>query len=383
MNILFVTDDHSIKNYGVTTVVSQLANEIANRDNGIRIVIAAIGRDSVQQFDTVAIELMHPARIGAFWRWSPDLIDRLNNVVTSYHIDLIHIHGVWMAIQLAALIIAKYRKISCVVSSHAMLEPWYWNKQNIFKKYKKKIYFNFIFQRAITENVIFHAITPIEKDSLHNLLPKQKIVVIPNAIGLDKENAYDNVARLGTPEKIFLFLGRLHPVKGVDLLVNAFYRANLGSEWKLVLAGPESVPQYVEKIKTTVLKLGLSNSVEFTGPIFGVNKQELIRRAWAVVFPSYCEVVGMVNLESAACMVPSITTFETGLLDWEEGGGMLIHPNVDELTSSLLKASRWSLAERLHYGKKSFDLVANKYSWETVTPKWEVLYSSLITDHAL
>jgi glycosyltransferase involved in cell wall biosynthesis len=383
MNILFITEDHSIKNYGVTTVVAQLVNEIANRDNGIRIIIAAIGRDSVQQLGAVAMELIHPARIGAFWRWSPGLMGRLNNIVTRHHIDLIHIHGVWTAIQFAALMIARHRKISCIVSSHAMLEPWYWNKQSLFNKYKKVMYFNFFLRRVIAENVMFHAITPIEKDNLRKLLPRQKIFVIPNAISLDKQNAYDNVAKLAPPEKIFLFLGRLHPVKGVDLLVNAFYRANLGHEWKLILAGPESVPHYVEKIKATVLKLGLSNSVEFTGPIFGVEKQELIQKTWTVVFPSYCEVVGMVNLEAAACRVPSITTFETGLLDWEEGGGMLIHPNVDELTDSLLNASRWRLSERLCRGNKSFELVANKYSWKTVTPKWETLYSSVITDNTL
>lgn len=383
MNILFVTEDHSIKNYGVTTVVSQLADEIAKRNNGIQVIIAAIGRDSVQQHESVTIELIRSAKVGAFWRWSPDLIDRLNDIVIHYHIDLIHIHGIWMAAQWAALMIARKRKIPCIVSSHGMLEPWLWNKQSFLQKYKKKIYFNLVFQHTITENTIFHAITPIEKDSLHKLLPKQKTVVIPNAIDLDKENDYNNVGQLIVPEKIFLFLGRLHPVKGVDLLVNAFYRANLDSEWRLMLAGPESVLQYAKKIKATVLNLGLSNRVKFIGPIFGTNKEELIRKAWAVVIPSYSEVIGMVNLEASACMVPSITTFETGLWDWEEGGGVLVHPDVDELTSSLLKASRWSLAERLDYGNKSYSLVANKYSWKTVAPKWEALYSSLITDHTI
>ena len=152
--------------------------------------------------------------------------------------------------------------------------------------------------------------------------------------------------------------------------------------WKLVLAGPESAPKYVNNLKKTVLNLGLSKRVEFIGPIFGINKQELIRKAWAVVFPSHCEVIGMVNLEAAACMVPSITTFETGLWDWEKGGGILIHPDVDELASSLVKISRWSLEERLYYGSKSFDLVANEYSWKTVVPKWEALYSSFRRAHA-
>jgi glycosyltransferase involved in cell wall biosynthesis len=383
MNILFVTEDHSIKNYGVTTVVSQLANEIAYRNNGMQIIIAATGNDSVQQCEAVKVELIRSAMADAFWRWSPNLTDRLNDIVTRYKIDLIHIHGIWMAAQWAALMIARNRKIPCIVSSHAMLEPWYWNKQSLLKKYKKKIYFKSVFQSAITENTLFHAITPIEKDNLHKLLPKQKIVVIPNAIGLDKESAYRNDVKTIVPEKTFLFLGRLHPVKGVDLLIKAFYLANLDSDWRLVIAGPETVPQYAQKIKADLLNLGLSDRVLFTGPIFGADKEELIRKAWTMVTPSYCEVVGMVNLEASACSVPSITTFETGLWDWEEGGGILIHPDVDELACSLLKASRWSLAERLDYGNKSYNLVANKYSLKAVIPKWEALYSSLMTDHTL
>jgi glycosyltransferase involved in cell wall biosynthesis len=360
-----------------------LANEIADRNNGMEVIIAAIGKDSVLQHKSIKVELIPPAKVGAFWGWSPALMARLNDIVADHDISLIHINGIWMAAQWVALMIARKRNIPCIVSAHGMLEPWLWNKQSLFNKYKKKIYFNLIFQHAIAESTVFHAITPIEKENLSKLLPKQKMVVIPNAIGLGKENVYDDSGEFTVPEKYFLFLGRLHPKKGVDLLVNAFYRANLDKEWRLVIIGPESDPQYVEKIKTDVLNWGLSNRVEFTGPIFGTRKLELIRKSWAMVTPSYSEAVGMVNLEAAVCKVPSITTFETGLWDWEEGGGILIHPNVDELTDSLLKASRWSLADRLEYGNKSYQLVANKYSCDTVVPKWEALYSSLITDHAI
>jgi len=383
MNILFVTEDHTTENYGVTTVVSQLANEIADRNNGMEVIIAAIGEDSVEQHKSVKVELISSARVGAFWGWSPALMARLNDIVTDHDINLIHIHGIWMAAQLHALLIAKKKKIPCIISAHGMLEMWHWDQQSLFNKYKKKIYFKLIFQHAITESTVFHAITPIEKENLSKLLPKQKLVMIPNAIGLEKEHASENTGEKIVPEKIFLFLGRLHAVKGVSLLINAFYKANLGSAWRLVITGPESDAQYVEKIKTDVLNLGLSDRVEFTGPVFGIRKLELIRKSWAMVTPSYSETVGMVNLEAAVCKVPSITTFETGLWDWEEGGGILIHPNVDELTDSLLKASRWSLADRLEYGNKSYQLVANKYSCDIVVPKWEALYSSLITDHAI
>ncbi len=378
MNVLFVTYDHSLKNFGVTTVVSQLANEISIRNNDTKIFIAATGGNPVHQCEAVTVDLLPPANTNAFWRWSPNLSGRLNNLVTKYHIDLIHVHGIWAAIQWAVLNIAKNKNIPSIVSSHAMLEPWYWNMQGPIKKYKKVLYFKIIFKNSITENTNFHAITSIEKENLQKLLPRQKIVVIPNAVSLDVDINRTEAGNRVIPEKYFLFLGRIHPVKGVDLLVNAFYQANLADDWKLILAGPESAPQYSMKIRKTVDKLGLSSRVLLLGPVYGAEKQRLIQKSWAVVFPSFCETIGMVNLEASACMVPSITTYETGLWDWEEGGGLLIHPNVDDLARSLRKVSRWSLAERLYFGGKSFDLVANHYSWNTVVPQWEALYSSFV-----
>ena len=177
MNILFVTENHTKENYGVTTVVSQLANEIADRNNGMEVIIAAIGKDSVGQHKSVKVELISPARVGAFWRWSPALMARLNDIVTDHDINLIHIHGIWMAAQWAALMIAKKKKIPCIISSHGMLGLWYCDQQSLFNKYKKKIYFNLIFQHALTESTVFHAITPIEKENLSKLLPKQNLIL--------------------------------------------------------------------------------------------------------------------------------------------------------------------------------------------------------------
>lgn len=383
MNILFITEDHTFKNYGITTVVSQLADEITKWNHDNRVTIAIMGRDSVQQNEDVFIEIINPSRVGAFWGWGPDLLDRLNNIIVEYRVNLIHIHGIWMAAQWAALTVAKNRNIPCIVSSHGMLEPWLWNKQSLLRKYKKKIYFNLVIKPAIGQNTVFHAITPVEKENLQRLFPIQKTVVIPNAINASKESNPISGDDILVLKKTLLFLGRLHPKKGVDLLIQAFFRAKLSSEWRLVIAGPEAVPQYTEKIKACVLNLGMSERVEFIGPVFGDKKIELLRNSWVMVTPSYSEVIGMVNLEAAACKLPSITTYETGLWDWEEGGGLLIHPDVNELTESILKVSRWSLDDRLEYGKRSRSLVVKKYSWDIVVPQWESLYSSLVLDHGI
>ena len=201
-------------------------------------------------------------------------------------------------------------------------------------------------------------------------------VVIPNAIDLDSHEQHVSAEIL--PTRSFVFLGRLHPVKGVDILIEAFASADLGPEdWRLILAGPEAVPEYVAHLRELVTHSTRGSRIEFVGPVFKQDKQFLLRQAWVLVAPSHTEVIGMVNLEAAAQCTPSLTTRQTGLTDWQEGGGILVTPEVGELRTALENASRWSMAERLERGRASLDLVQSRYSQEAVGPRWIHLYKKL------
>jgi glycosyltransferase involved in cell wall biosynthesis len=375
MNILFVTEDHSIRNYGITSVVSQLADHLSSNYDDINITILSMGSEAVEQNARVRIVLVPHTKLGRFWGWSKNLTKNIQQTIEKDNIDIIHIHGIWMAAQWTALNAAKKYNLPCVVSPHGMLEKWMWNYQRQYQKIKKGFYFNLVFKPALSTETTFHAITPIELESLNRQLPSYHKVTIPNAV--DSSFGQFNLEP-HQPEKQFLFLGRIHPVKAVDILIDAFIKANIGSGWKLLIAGPEYVPNYVIELKNKVITSGMENRIIFTGPVYGEQKLKLLEQTWALVTPSHSEVMGMVNLEAAIQKVPSITTYETGLCDWEEGGGLLIHPNLDELTAALKIAAEWSIKERIDRGKRSFDLVAEKYSWQSVIPKWSNLYSSLL-----
>jgi glycosyltransferase involved in cell wall biosynthesis len=201
-------------------------------------------------------------------------------------------------------------------------------------------------------------------------------VVIPNAIDLDSHE--QRVPPEMLPTRSFVFLGRLHPVKGVDLLIEAFSSADLGPEdWRLILAGPEEVPEYVDHLRELATHSTRGTRIEFVGPVFNRDKQSLLRQAWLLVAPSHTEVIGMVNLEAAAQGTPSFTTPQTGLTDWQDGGGILVTPEVGALRTALESASRWSMAERLNRGRASRDLVLSHYSQEAVGPRWIDLYKKL------
>jgi len=251
-------------------------------------------------------------------------------------------------------------------------------KYRFFKVCKKKIYSNFIALPLFKKASYIHTITPLEKKNLSQYFPKEKIVVIPNAIDVENINHYIKYQHKNRLKKRILFVGRLHPIKGVEILIKAFLQGQFFKKgWELWIVGPEEVPEYVAMLKQ--LSKGFEKFIRFIGPIFDPKKKfELYTTSWITVVPSYSEVVGMVNLESAVCYTPTITTYETGLLDWEEGGNILIHPKVEDLLRALYEVTEWSFEERLKRGERAHNLVKLKYSKETVKKQWLDLYESAV-----
>jgi glycosyltransferase involved in cell wall biosynthesis len=255
-----------------------------------------------------------------------------------------------------------------------MLEPWLWDKQGLWISIKKRIYWHLFAKAALSRATVIHAITPLEKKHLSKLFPSSRIEVIPNAIDvLDFEELTKKDIK-----KTILFLGRIEPKKGVDILLEAFANADLDSEWKLEIVGPVWSQNYINNLLKIIEARGIQARVRFLGPLFGLEKQEKIDTSWVLVAPSHSEVVGLVNLEASSRGVPTITTYQTGLYDWEDGGGVLIEPNVSSLTAALKRVCSWTTEERVERGKLSHHLIKSRYSWDVIVEKWMTLYASIL-----
>ena len=248
------------------------------------------------------------------------------------------------------------------------------------RRLKKLAYWRLLAYPAFRRVGVIHAITPREREELAGQFPGQRFAVIPNAIDLaEADAALSNPAAAGPPPKrpYILFLARLHPKKGVDLLLEGLARARGGRDFELVVVGPDHDPAYTRQLQSQAAALGLAARVRFPGPVFGPEKWRLYQEAWGFVLPSRSEVVGIVNLEAAAAGTPVVTTHTTGLADWTEGGGILINPRVDEVTAALEEVCAWSRAERDRRGRALQNLVAERYSWQAVGLRWLELYASL------
>lgn len=85
----------------------------------------------------------------------------------------------------------------------------------------------------------------------------------------------------------------------------------------------------------------------------------------------------MVRLEAAAASASLVTTSEGNVLDWEEGGGLLVPPRVEEMTRALDQVLSWSEKELQARGQQLRQLVAQRYSWASVGRQWLKLYSEI------
>jgi glycosyltransferase involved in cell wall biosynthesis len=366
--VVHVTEDMAPLAGGVPAVVRQLSRRLAA--GGARVgVVHASGdaRDLQPQVQTLACP---PQGLRRAWSHGPGLAATLRAAMADG--PIVHVHGVWAAPQFYAARAAQALGLPFVFTAHGMLVPWLWTQQGWRVRAKKALYWRALAQPALQHATVVHAITALERDHVFRQLPNTRIEVIPNAIEV-------GTAPVGTDdrERTILFLGRIEPVKGVDILVRAFAEAQLSRDWTLVVAGPPWSEPYLAELRRIAAELGLQDRVRFPGPVFGDAKRRLLETAWVIAAPSHSEVVGLVNLEAGERELPSITTHQTGLADWEEGGGILVQPEVADVARALRQACGWSASERRERGVSSRGLVQKTYSWEAVMPLWQSLYSGV------
>lgn len=374
LRVVHVAEDMSRLAGGVPAVVRQLTERLSL--NGIQVQIAHALGDPDELPAGVKVFTYPPTGLGRLWSWGNGLREGVACLAAASNLDasVFHVHGAWMAPQYFAACAAHQAGVPFVFTAHGMLEPWLWDQQGWRIRAKKLAYWSVLAYPALSKASVIHAITPLEQKHLARLFPNNRIEVIPNAIDVSDAEYCPQDERT----KTILFLGRIEPKKGVDLLLRAFARAKISKEWSVDVVGPAWSQAYLSGLKVIVDECGLGGRVRFHGPLFGEVKCKLIDTAWVLAAPSHSEVVGLVNLEAAARCLPTITTHQTGLHDWEQGGGLLVEPNVDALGHALEAACSWSARERRDRGLVSRRLVLQRYSWQAVMPMWAQLYSSLL-----
>jgi glycosyltransferase involved in cell wall biosynthesis len=184
----------------------------------------------------------------------------------------------------------------------------------------KKTYYQLLARRYLIRAAAIHFTAEDEREKVMNYLRlSSPSLVIPNGIDLE-EYSFDGKllngeclpAELGRKQYI-LFLGRIHPKKGLDLLIEAFSSLQQGHpELYLVLAGPDR-DGYGKVIEQQIARKQIGDRVIFTGMLTGEVKQAVLKRATVFVLPSYSENFGMSVVEAMAAGTPVVISNAVGI----------------------------------------------------------------------
>ena len=208
----------------------------------------------------------------------------------------------------------------------------------------------------------FHAISDSTRDDLvRRGVPRDRIAVIYP--GVDSVWYAPDADAPRAPRPTFLYVGRLKRYKGVEVAVRALALARRSrAELSLDIAGQGDDRPRLERL---VAELGQGDAVRFLGFVSQEKKRDLLRRAWAVVFPSPKEGWGIVNVEAAACGTPSLASDSPGLRESVRNGetGFLVpHGDAPALAERMLAlAADPALVARLGAGGRAF---AQGLSWD-------------------
>ena len=308
---------------------------------------------------------------------SPTMIDALNKRVKEF--DVIHSHFGRQAHDVAVNFYAHKYVVPYVLQAHGSL-PRVMDMQNL-----KRIFDSFIGYRLLKAASRVIALTQTEAQQYLSMgVPKEKIEIIPNGIDLSEyvnlppKGSFKKKFGLDQNEKIVLYLGRIHKIKGIDILVRAFADIlHKLDDVRLVIVGPDD--GYLGDIEALTKALQIEDKVLFLGPLYGVAKLEAYVDADVYVLPSRYETFPMTVLEAYACAKPIIATKVGGLSDLVIHGktGFLVEPyDVSELVEAI---THLLIDEKLikEIGCYARQFVMTEFSIEKVADKLERLYEEV------
>jgi glycosyltransferase involved in cell wall biosynthesis len=280
--------------------------------------------------------------------------------------NIVHDHGLWLMPNLAAGRAASRAKKPLIVSPRGMLSP----AALRFSRWRKRAIWFLGQEGMINDAACLHATSTLEHQELRELGLKNPIAVIPNGVGLPEPT----LAPEQPETRIVLSLGRVHPKKGLDRLLQAWASVELNfPHWQLRIIGPAERKHDLE-LRRMMAELGIRRA-SIEGALYGEAKLAAYRGADVFVLPSLSENFGLTAAEALAASVPVIATRGTpwgGLVT--EACGWWVDQGVEPLAAALKSAMGTPRAALKEMGARGRAWIENEFSWNRVACEMSNIY---------
>jgi len=312
---------------------------------------------------------------------SPSMAQAIREELNEY--DIVHLHSFRHFQDIIVHRYAREYDVPYVLQTHGSVP------RIVAKQRLKWLYDKFFGYKLLRDSSKVVALTRTEAQQYRNVgVPDKKISIIPNGVDLsayaDLPQNGDFKAKYGISRDrtIILYLGRLHRIKGIDLLLAAYKKLveEMRTNALLVIAGPDD--GYLNTLKSLINQLKLEHNVLLTGPLYDRNKLEAYVDAEVYILPSRYEIFGNTILEAYACSKPVIASDVQSISDIVLNGktGLLFKAgDVQELVRTLAFVITHP-EEAGKMGREGHEFLKDTFLIENISRSLETLYQEVLEE---
>ena len=305
---------------------------------------------------------------------STDLYSQMKSIKP----DIVHTQSLWMYLSYANKKYHERTGTPYIISPHGMLDSWQL-RQSFWKNLKKSIVFRLYEKKHMEKASCFHALCREEHDAIRSIGLKNPIAIIPNGIDACSPCQPGNIMGVNPHKKKLLFLGRIHPKKGLNNLMEAWSLSGAGDTWQLVIAGETKDADYMQFLLTRARDLKIDETVSFIGGQFGAAKHSCFADSDAFILPSFSEGLPMSVLEAWSYRLPVVITPYCNLsAGYEHNAAIQIATDPKSISEGIKQLIFMPAVERLKMGQQGFQLVRKKFAWSKVADSMTHLYNWIL-----
>ncbi len=395
MNVLHVIPSFAARYGGPIVAAQGLTRELARR--GHDVTLATTNVDGPGELD---VPLGSPVRmdgVGVWYfpvqrpRWyhfSAPMGRALRDLVRRS--DVVHIHSVFLWPTTVAAFWCRKFGVPYVVHVAGSLDPvslakrYEGRRASAASRAKKWLYLKTIARHDLGGAAALHLTSEVEVESARTLrFQGGRLIPLgadaPPPSGVDDRAVVEDKYPSLRGRKIVLFLGRLHRIKGLDVLADAAGTLIEGrDDFSLVIAGG-GAPEYEAEVRAIHDRRGLSERTVFTGMVLGDDKWRLLRAADVFVLPSHHESSPVAVMEATAAGTPVVISDQVGIHREisEAGAGLVTTLDPADVAAAIGRLlDDPDAAERM--GRAGEALAAKRFSWERVASDVEALYEEVV-----
>jgi glycosyltransferase involved in cell wall biosynthesis len=286
--------------------------------------------------------------------------------------DVVSLEGVWLHLFGKIAQWARRQKVPYLITPHGNFNPFALR----ISSWKKSLARTWFADHMLRHAACFHAITEQEYQWIRDYGLRQPVCLIPNGVHTPSTPVQEFPPEF-QGSRTALYIGRLHQIKGLDLLLKAWEQvAGVHPDWQLIIAGNDDGAQ--RDLLTLRSSLRLERSVHFVGPVHGEIKAAWLANCDFFILPSRSEGLAMAPLEAMSYGKPVLLTITSNFPEAAESGAAYeVACDVPGIQQGLRMMMNNDDAQRTAMGAAGRAMVRDRYNWRTICSELEQVYGWL------